>query len=468
MNDLEEEFHERALLAKSRRFFKKGSQRFSGAKATDETQCHKCGRKGHFVRDCFSKTSVPSYSSPFQNNIQPKFSSSSQQKPELRPTKDFETRYNKVKAKLALLSSNASTLKVLMTLADDENVAVGKESARNGKWVKISMRKCINEQIPNQKKRILGLDQLTKEPSSSRQTCLVFVKSSAKDTNVSIPAVEKTWLFEAKGFKLPNHDTGRILPAESQVKSTDRSVNVTNSSVTDYDSADEALVCSTPHPPLEKLAGAEPLSRPKTIKSILKFNSTFKAETLKGVTINEPTLAPANGNKNVSASKRNSAPAGKLKNVKPEDDIPLSVVMKEHLKSQGGTYLRSQTSRPLKPFPPCKHCGFNDHPFDNYVNYPICEICRSYDHDIKGHNRIISLIRGIKPRNPQQVIKSCETCSSNVRTTTDHNDIEWFKRGEVLQAKKAASSNATRLKTHTDAVVVGLLQEVLQLPRQST
>ncbi|GKF46949.1 hypothetical protein Tco_0136751, partial [Tanacetum coccineum] len=63
--------------------------------------------------------------------------SPSQQKPELRPNKDFEAKYNQVKAKLALLSS----VKVLMALADDENVAVGKESAKNGEWVNISIRK---------------------------------------------------------------------------------------------------------------------------------------------------------------------------------------------------------------------------------------------------------------------------------------------------------------------------------------
>ncbi|GKG61309.1 hypothetical protein Tco_0619034, partial [Tanacetum coccineum] len=33
-------------------------------------------------------------------------------KPELRPTKDFKAKYNKVKAKLALLSSSASASKV--------------------------------------------------------------------------------------------------------------------------------------------------------------------------------------------------------------------------------------------------------------------------------------------------------------------------------------------------------------------
>ncbi|GKB08233.1 hypothetical protein Tco_0836517 [Tanacetum coccineum] len=89
----------------------------------------------------------------------------SKHKPELRPTKDFEAKYNKVKAKLALLSSSASAskpatvknnyewdeeeassddnkmveVKVLMALAE-ENDAVSKESTGNDEWVKISMR----------------------------------------------------------------------------------------------------------------------------------------------------------------------------------------------------------------------------------------------------------------------------------------------------------------------------------------
>ncbi|GKE57462.1 hypothetical protein Tco_1496647 [Tanacetum coccineum] len=91
----------------------------------------------------------------------------------MRPTKVFEAKYNKVKAKLALLISSVSAskssmvknkglvaeayewdeedvslddnemveVKVLMAFADDKNVTVGKESARNSEWVKISMRK---------------------------------------------------------------------------------------------------------------------------------------------------------------------------------------------------------------------------------------------------------------------------------------------------------------------------------------
>ncbi|GKE62069.1 hypothetical protein Tco_1512436, partial [Tanacetum coccineum] len=215
----------------------------------------------------------------------------------LRPTKDFEAKYNKVKVKLALLSSSASAskalmvknkgliaeaykwdeqkvssddnemveVKVLMALAED-NDSVSKEGAKNSEWVKIYMRKLMTQKCPYM-------------------------------------VLKKPWLSETEDSILPNHDTGRILPAESQRNPTDPLVSVTDSSATDYDSADESLVCITPLPPLKKLDGAEPISGPKTIKSILKSKSTFKSEALKGVIINEPSSAPARGNKSASASK---------------------------------------------------------------------------------------------------------------------------------------------------------------------
>ncbi|GJZ53313.1 hypothetical protein Tco_0608198 [Tanacetum coccineum] len=201
----------------------------------------------------------------------------------MRPAKDFEAKYNKVKAKLALLSSRASAskssmvknkgliaeayewdeekvssndnkitkVKVLMALVDDENVVVCKKSARNGEWVKISMR--------------LVHTLLEMKDNDDRKFFLDYLSD---DTKVSIPGVERPSLSEAEGFILPNHGTDRILPVESQVNTTDPPVVVTDSSAIDYDSADESSVCSTPLHPLEKLIGAAPDSEPKTIKSI--------------------------------------------------------------------------------------------------------------------------------------------------------------------------------------------------------
>ncbi|GJR44365.1 hypothetical protein Tco_1312468 [Tanacetum coccineum] len=340
---------------------------------------------------------VKSFSSLNQSPFQPKPLSSSQHKPELRPTKDFGAKYNKVKAKPALLISSASASKA------------------------------------------------------------ATVKNKADDTKVSIPGVERPWLSEAEGFILPNHDTGRILPIESQRNTTDPLVVVIDSSATDYESADESSVCSTPLPPLNKVDGVKPVSRPKTIKSILRLKSTFKAESLKCVIINESTSALTKGNKISSSLKVNSTHAGKLKSVKIEVDPPLAI----HLKSLGRSSSRSKRPRPSKHFfPPCIHCVFIDHLSDDYLNYPIYDICGSYDHDTHGHNMIIYLRRRIKPNNPQHVMKCYETCGSTIHTTTDHNNIEWFRRGEELQAKKAEalkstkaeSSNANRSKTPTRRV----------------
>ncbi|GJS78802.1 hypothetical protein Tco_0728683 [Tanacetum coccineum] len=286
--------------------------------------------------------------------------------------------------------------KALMALVDEDSVFVGKESARNGEWIKISMKKAKRSHV---------------------------YKVLSRYSEVSITGSNKPKLSEAKISTLSNHDTGKVPSNESQRNTTDHLVVVSDSSATDYDSADESL-------------------------------STFKAKTLKGIIINEPSLAPARGNKSSLASKTNSTPAGKLKNVKIERfNPPLAM----YHTSQGESSSRSRPLRPAVPFPSYIHYGYNDHKSNDCVYYPICEICRSYDYDTHGHNRIISLRRGIKPRNPQYVTKNYETCGSNVHTTSDHNDIEWLRKKEALQAKKVESfkasktesSSALRLKTPT-------------------
>nr|GEX39309.1 retrovirus-related Pol polyprotein from transposon TNT 1-94 [Tanacetum cinerariifolium] len=223
-------------------------------------------------------------------------------KPELRPTKDFEAKYNKVKAKLALLSSSASAYKAPMVKNkgliaeayewDDEEV-----SSDDNEMVEVKVLMALAEE---------NID-VSKESFRNGQKDIVFVKSSADDTKVTIPGVERPWFFETECFILLNYDTGRILPAELQRNTTGPSVAFTDSSVTDYNSAYESSICSTLLPPLKKLEDVEPISGPKTIKSILKSKSTLRAEALKGVIINEPYSAPAKGNKSSSALNFHSA-----------------------------------------------------------------------------------------------------------------------------------------------------------------
>ncbi|GJY15212.1 hypothetical protein Tco_0385634 [Tanacetum coccineum] len=159
---------------------------------------------------------------------------------------------------------------------------------------------------------------------------------------------------EIEDSTLPNQDTNEVPSNESQRNTTNPLVAFSNSLPTDYDSTDESLVCSTPLPPLMKLDGAKPISGPKTFKSILKSKSTFKAETLKSITINEPSSAPAGG-KSSSAFKTYSAPAGKLKIMKMEDDSPLAIEMKElnelklQISKKKSSYSRNKNAQQVPP-----------------------------------------------------------------------------------------------------------------------
>ncbi|GJU64526.1 retrovirus-related pol polyprotein from transposon TNT 1-94 [Tanacetum coccineum] len=223
---------------------------------------------------------------------------------------------------------------------------------------------------------MLRVDQLTEDPSSSRQKDLVFVKSLADDIKVTIPGVERPWLSEAEGFILPNNDTGKILPAKLERNTIDPSVAFTDSSSTNYDSVDKSSVCNTPLPLLGKLEGTEPISGPKTIKSILKSKSTLKAEALKGIIINEPSSAPAKGKKSSSASKVHLAHAGKLKSVKIEDDPSFAI-------------------------------------------YPICKLCESYDHDT-------NVITGLSPKKERSVQEILNMASKDVKLVCDIRKPIWY------------------------------------------
>nr|GEW12922.1 hypothetical protein [Tanacetum cinerariifolium] len=410
LNELKEEYQAKALLVKSKRFFKKGTQRFSSAKATDQTECHKCGKKGHFARDCWSKTTVSSYRSPFQ----PKLLISSKTKPEIRNTKDFEAKYNKVKAKLALLSSSASApssfssknkgliaeshdweeqdvsskdeetkVKALMAPTDEDRISVGKESARNSEWTKITIKKVHT---------LLEIEENNDRKSFLEYLCIDLNYVEEQRNNLSSQHRNlvqelnacKEQLLVLKQAKLDlltmQHVNTEILKENQNLRLELKELTFIIETWLD---TDESLVCSTRLLPLKKLDFAKHVSGPKTVKSILKLKFTFKAKTLKGITLNEPSSAPARGNKSSSASKTNLSPAGKLKNVNVKNDPPLAMVIKE--------------------------------------------------------------LNELK----LQISKKKSSYSRNKNTQQHHIDIKWFRKRETPRTKKVESSNALRSKTPT-------------------
>ncbi|GJR09153.1 hypothetical protein Tco_0791805 [Tanacetum coccineum] len=244
MNDLQEEYQARALLAKSKRFFKMGKN------------------KGLIA----------------------------------------ET-YEWDEEEVSSDENEAIEVKALMALANEERVYVRKESASNGEWVKIPIQKhvnteilkenqnlrnelkeltsiivtwlnnsnkvnqCISEQITIQKKKILGIDQLTENTSSSRPKDPVLVKSSADNSKVSITGSNKPKLFKAEDSTLSSHDTGKVPSNESQRNTQLKSVVSLTLQATDQIQRMNLLVLKPPLFPTKELAVLNNALGPKIIKS---------------------------------------------------------------------------------------------------------------------------------------------------------------------------------------------------------
>ncbi|GJW16899.1 hypothetical protein Tco_0024335 [Tanacetum coccineum] len=190
-------------------------------------------------------------------------------------------------------------VQVLMALADDE-LSVGKNHARNDEWIDITIK---SEQIPSQKKKIFGGEQLIETSSVSEVKENSFIPDYLDyDHEMILKSID--WVERLNpDSKLPN--TGRILVPEN-------------------------------HSPRER-------------PGLGKMNHTM-------------TETKEYSNKIVS---------------RPVTDHNTELILESK----------------AKPFPPCTHCGFDDHRPDDYRNYPECEIYGSYDHFTSGDNNVF-LVRG--------------------------------------------------------------------------
>ncbi|GJV65217.1 hypothetical protein Tco_1476045 [Tanacetum coccineum] len=272
------------------------------------------------MREPMRMSNISSVSKGFQPNFTPKLiqssqpAKSSQNKPKIQ--KDYKAEYKKMKAKLALLEAIPSTshslktfqsknkglvaetfdwdeeevyddeempqVKVLVALANDE-LSVGKNHARNGEWIDITMRKCrddllalkqakldvvtfqiqntelTNEQIPNQKKKILDGELLAESSLKNDVKENAFITASLDYDHEMIPK-SKDWVKRHNlDNKLINFNTRRILVLKSQaVNECLKLTKAYNDPESSKDSGSESL---TLLPPLKNLQRASPSSK---------------------------------------------------------------------------------------------------------------------------------------------------------------------------------------------------------------
>ncbi|GJX01229.1 hypothetical protein Tco_0185142 [Tanacetum coccineum] len=460
LRDLDIEYHERSLLENSKRFIKRRNN-FSVEKANENTECYKCGNKADpkFQKDykaeykkmkaklallevkvlmALADDELTVGKSHARNG---EWVDITMRKVNTLLSMDEDADWkNYLKDELLILKQakldvvtfqiqNAELIKLNHALQEK----LKEEKKINEKWLTSSKKvsQCISEQIPHQKKKVLGGELLTESSSKKNENGNLLAPAYMGYDQEMVPKT-KDWVERLNpDSKLPNFNTGRILVPESQA--VNESLKTSNTSESSKDSEAEFL---TPLPPLKILQGASPSSEMLIDK---KANSDQKTQE------SNSKIQKAESSKSVDSSKisQDSKPkvqsTGSSKSLKPkpiqkpqlkcelchytnhstddcyrilycmickredhrtsDHEMYIALLKKsENYKAQPYQYasFSKQILRAkVKPLPPCTHCGFNNHIPGDCRNYPKCEIYGSYDHSTSGYNCVIQIRGGV-------------------------------------------------------------------------
>nr|GEX74761.1 hypothetical protein [Tanacetum cinerariifolium] len=307
-------------------------------------------------------------------------------------------------------------VRVLMALVDDD-LSVGKNHARNGEWIDNTIK---SEQISSQKKKILGSEQLIQKLSVFKVKENSIIHASL-DYDHEMVLKSKDWVERLNpNSKHLNFNTERILVPESQT--VNESLQYTKAPTDTESSKDLKSQPQTPLHLLKALQGASPSYEKPMIKFEVSHYTNHSTDDYYMILY-------------YMKCKRDD-------HMTSDHDIFLTLLKSSReYKAQPyqyGSPAKQILKSKAKPFPPCIHCGFDDHRPDDYRNYPECKIGRSYNHFTSGHNRVI-LVKGwvlveSSQYSESSINVSCKTCGSNFFDLESPQDMVFILREKVCVA----------------------------------
>ncbi|GKC87794.1 retrovirus-related pol polyprotein from transposon TNT 1-94 [Tanacetum coccineum] len=244
MADLNAEYHERALLANQKRFYKISRWVGSARKPIDKTKetCFSCGKTRHFQKDCPSnKTSTPSY--PSSNNSFNKFKSYT---PPINQTsshntgnykKDYKEKYKGLKAKMVILTQRIDDLT--------------KGKSEKGKSEKGKSEKGLIAESFNWDEESVS--------SEDEGTTRIRAFMAIAEDEPSVGKADARSAFRGKGKRKENNPSKEVLFTKADVSTSESAL---------------------PLPPLPKLTGADPFGASKSLISLSDLTTNMADLTL--------------------------------------------------------------------------------------------------------------------------------------------------------------------------------------------
>ncbi|GKC34996.1 retrovirus-related pol polyprotein from transposon TNT 1-94 [Tanacetum coccineum] len=298
MADLNAEYHERALLANQKRFYKRSGRVGSARKPLDKTKetCFACGKLGHFQKDYPShKTSTPPY--PSSNNS---FNKSKPYTPSFNQTssqnsgnhqKNYKGKYKGLKAEMVVLNKRIDDItkgkskkgkKDKEKSEKEDKLSVGNADARSGQWVDITMKKVhklLSMTDGDERKHVLDYTHVDLHYMEDQRKNL---NESLKDEIIDLRKVIEKWTCSkvtlnqllseqvlrnivkalgGKGRRKEKISSKEVVFTKADESSSMLVPEITSDSESEYNSQE-------PLPPLPKLIGVAPFGTSESLISL--------------------------------------------------------------------------------------------------------------------------------------------------------------------------------------------------------